>query len=99
MAGIGRQRNARPVGWVSTLAEHELIVVGISAEAMKKDVTVIDFLALGNVAGLRIARVVKSGSIRQPGDAGSTSLGDRVREVLSAVNAQDMKCAALVAAI
>jgi len=99
MAGIGRQRDARPVGCVPTVAEDKLVVARIGAEVMKKDVTVVNLLALRNVARARIASVIESGPTGKPGDAGSASLGNRVREVLSAVDAQDVKCAALVAAL
>src|SRR5207245_7799371 len=66
---------------------------------MEVDVAMVHFLALGNAAGLRVARVVETAVIGQPGEAGRAGVRDPFElEALAAFDVHHVQRAELGAA-
>ena len=74
------QSHARPIFRVAPLAEDRIVVHWIIAEQMKVNVPVVHLLPVGNLALLRIARVIEPGVVMQPRNRCSTRALDRVRK-------------------
>ena len=90
-AAVVGEKDAGPIFGIASFAEDEIVGLGIGAEFVKEDVTVIHLLPGGNVSLLRISRVVEAGVVVQPGNGSRTRALDGVGKNCSALRLDNVQ--------
>src|SRR5207244_3846347 len=92
---VRRDADARDVGLVATVAEDQLVRLGIGADLVEVDLREVFLVARGHGAGIGVARVVEAFSIGEPGDRRVARVLDLLREISSGLDTAEEERALL----